>query len=63
MGKFKNRVVSAMSYIQSSEDSNEEEKSVKIRDKPPNSPYLKYRSMSLAYNMKRKKIAETTVKI
>ena len=63
IGKFKNRVVSAMSYVQSSDESNEEEKSVKLREKKPNSPYLKYRSMSLAYNMKRKKIVETSVQI
>ncbi len=38
-----------------SDDSQEEVKFGK-KEKAPNSPYLKYRSMSLAYNLKKKKI-------
>ena len=50
-----------MTFVQNSDDSNEDDKSVKSKDKVPNSPYLKYRSMSLAFNMKRKKLVGTEV--
>jgi len=48
-----------MSFVHNSDDSNDDDnKSVKSKDKAPNSPYLKYRSMSLAFNLKRKKLKD-----
>jgi hypothetical protein len=52
--------VSAMSYVNNSDDSNEDDGSVKSREKVPKSQYLKYRSMSLAFNQKRKQITSTS---
>lgn len=45
-----------MSYVQLSDESNDEEsKSIKKQERVPNSPYLKYRSMSLTFNLRKKR--------
>lgn len=58
LNKFKNRVARALSTVHNSDDSNEDDsKSSKTNEhSSPHSPYLKYRSMSLSLNLKKKKI-------